>query len=403
MNKQQQILIEHDQQHVAALLDSLQGEQRRRLAEQVSQIDWDTVELWRHPQDLSGSGNIQPIAGLTLPEIQRDRTVYRKAGEQALRQGKVGAVLLAGGQGTRLGSDAPKGAYDMGLTRPLYIFQLLIGNLLEVCNGCGCYVPLFVMTSESNDGYTREFLRRHDYFGYPQDQIRFFVQDMFPVTDLNGKLLVRDGQLVTSPNGNGGWFSSLTRSGVLKDFPDIEWLNAFAVDNVLQRIADPVFVGATILSGVNCGAKFVRKCDPHERVGALCLQNGVSSVIEYYEMTEQMANQTDPDGELTYGFGVILNYLFRLSKLQETAGKRMPVHVVKKKVPVEGEDGTISAPDKENAYKFETLILDMVKLMQTCLPFEVVREREFAPVKNREGTDSVESARKLLRQNGVQL
>ena len=226
---------------------------------------------------------------------------------------------------------------------------------------------------------------------------------MFPVTDLNGKLLVRDGQLVTSPNGNGGWFSSLTRSGVLKDFPDIEWLNAFAVDNVLQRIADPVFVGATILSGVNCGAKFVRKCDPHERVGALCLQNGVSSVIEYYEMTEQMANQTDPDGELTYGFGVILNYLFRLSKLQETAGKRMPVHVVKKKVPVEGEDGTISTPDKENAYKFETLILDMVKLMQTCLPFEVVREREFAPVKNKEGTDSVESARKLLRQNGVRL
>lgn len=403
MNKQQQILIDHNQQHVAALLDSLRGERREYLERQIEQIDWDVVELWQHPDDLSGKGKVEPIEGLTLPQIHRNTSVYKRVGEQALQAGKVGAVLLAGGQGTRLGSDAPKGAYDIGITRPLYIFQQLVANLNDVCRQCKCYVPLLVMTSVVNDAETRKFLAEHEYFGYPKQYVRFFVQDMAPVVDLQGKLLVCDGKLVTSPNGNGGWYASLIKSGVLADFPNVEWLNVFAVDNVLQRIADPVFVGATILSGANCGAKFVRKCDPHERVGVLCLENGVSSVIEYYEMTEQMACQTNASGELSYGFGVILNYLFNLQKLRETAAKRIPVHVVKKKVPLPNALGEMEKPQTENAYKFETLILDMVKLMETCLPFEVVREHEFAPIKNKTGVDSVDTARELLRANGVEL
>ena len=392
------------QGHLVPVLEALSGAERDALVKQLKAIDWNVVNLWKNPEDLSGKGRVQPIEGLSLKDIASKRDEFFDLGKQAIKKGQVGAVLLAGGQGTRLGSDAPKGAYDIGLTHPLYIFQQLIANLQQVCKQCDTYVPLFVMTSDKNDAYTKTFLAEHDYFGYPQSYVRFFVQEMAPSVDFNGKLLLEGkAQLALSPNGNGGWYSSLEKAGVLKDFPSLQWLNVFAVDNVLQRIADPVFVGATIASGLNCGAKVVRKCDPYEKVGVLCLEDGLPSVIEYYELTDEMANQMGADGNLAYSFGVILNYLFSLNKLRETVSKRIPVHVVKKKVPHLDSDGNLVKPESENGYKFETLILDMVRVMDSCLPFEVVREHEFAPIKNKTGVDSVESARELLKRNGVVL
>lgn len=404
MKELEQILIAQGQEHIISALQGLSGSEREEFLRQLNSIDWNTVNLWKNPEDLSGKGRVVPIDGLSLKDIESRRDQYFQLGKTAIQKGKVGAVLLAGGQGTRLGSDAPKGAYDIGLTKPLYIFEQQICNLLEVCERCQSFVPLFVMTSQKNDADTQAFWRQHNFFGYPKQFVRFFVQEMAPSVDFNGKLLLEGkGQLALSPNGNGGWYSSLVKANVLQDFPALEWLNVFAVDNVLQRIADPVFVGATVASGLNCGAKVVRKCDPYERVGVLCLEDGQPSVIEYYELTDEMANQIGADGNLAYSFGVILNYLFNLSTLRDTYGKRIPVHVVKKKIPYVNEAGDLVKPEKENGYKFETLILDMVKLMGSCLPFEVVREREFAPIKNKTGVDSVESARALLQKNGVEL
>ena len=172
---------------------------------------------------------------------------------------------------------------------------------------------------------------------------------------------------------------------------------------MLQRIADPVFVGATIISGANCGAKAVFKNDPYEKVGVLCLDNGNPGVIEYYELTDAMANATDDKGNLLYGYGVIMNYLFNFDKLEEIVNVKIPVHKVKKKVETVNEEGVTYKPEKENGIKFEVLAVDLVALMEKVLPYEVVREREFAPIKNKTGIDSVESARKLLQLNGVEL
>ena len=229
---------------------------------------------------------------------------------------------------------------------------------------------------------------------------------MVPAVDFDGNVLMEaEDSLAMSPNGNGGWFSSLIKAGLGEDLKEkgVEWLNVFAVDNVLQQIADPVFVGATIDSGRVSGAKVVRKVDPYERVGALCLEDGKPSIIEYYELTPEMAEAKSETGSLLYGFGVILNYLFRVDKLLEIANKQMPLHIVEKKVPYLDEQGVLQKPESPNAYKFETLILDMVYLMDDCLSFEVDREKEFAPVKNATGVDSVESARELLSKNGVTL
>jgi UDP-N-acetylglucosamine/UDP-N-acetylgalactosamine diphosphorylase len=183
---------------------------------------------------------------------------------------------------------------------------------------------------------------------------------------------------------------------------DIEWLNIYAVDNVLQRICDPQFIGATILSGVNCGAKVVKKACASEKVGVLCKQDQKPSIVEYYEMPDNLKELTDENGELVYRFGVILNYLFNVKKLNEIVNSKLPYHLAQKSVP-HMENGEKVKPDAPCGYKFETLVVDMVKLMDTCLAYEVERSKEFAPVKNKEGVDSVVTARSLLTQNGVKL
>ena len=183
----------------------------------------------------------------------------------------------------------------------------------------------------------------------------------------------------------------------------VEWLNVFAVDNVLQRIADPCFVGATISTGSAVGAKVVKKNAPDEKVGAMCLEDGRPSIVEYYEMTEELMNAKDAQGEPAYNFGVILNYLFREKDLEEIVAKKLPLHIVEKKIPYLDENGEPVKPEAPNGYKFESLVLDMIHQMDSCLPFEVVRRKEFAPIKNKTGVDSVESARELLVENGVVL
>ena len=308
--------------------------------------------------------------------------------------------------GTRLGFDKPKGELNVGIDKTLYIFQCLINNLMDVTNVAGKTVPLYIMTSEKNNDETIRFFEEQNYFGYPKEDVAFFVQEMAAAVDYDGKLLMEEpGRLATSPNGNGGWFSSLQKAGLLEDVHKrgVEWINIFAVDNVLQRICDPAFIGATIESGKVSGSKVVRKVDPYEKMGVMCLEDGKPSVVEYYELSEDMAEATNPDGKLTYAYGVILNYIFRVDKLEEIVEKHLPVHVVEKKIPYITETGELVKPTEPNGYKFETLVVDMIRLMDDNLPFEVVREKEFAPIKNLHGVDSLDSARELLQANGIEL
>ena len=375
-----------------------------RLEKQLEEMDWSNLDAIHNKEQKRGS--FSPLGAMELSEIEANKDRYTAVGIDAIKHCKVGAILLAGGQGTRLGFDKAKGMYNIGETKELYIFEQLIANLKKVTSAADAWVPLYIMTSEKNDEQTREFFREHDFFGYNPDYVKFFVQEMVPAVDFDGNVLVEaEDSLAMSPNGNGGWFKSLIKAGYDADLKEkgVEWLNVFAVDNVLQQIADPVFVGATIESGSVSGAKVVRKVDPYERVGAMCLEDGKPSIVEYYELTPEMAEARDEKGTLLYGFGVILNYLFRVDKLLEIAEKSLPLHVVEKKVPYIDENGVAVKPETPNAYKFETLILDMVYMMDNCLSFEVDREKEFAPVKNATGTDSVESARALLKKNGIQI
>lgn len=399
-------LKKYGQEHVLKYYEELSGQEQKLLLEQIDATDMSLLESCRHREDLGQRGIITPLAAMQLPEIEENREAFSAIGLKAIRSGKVGAVLLAGGMGTRLGSDDPKGMYNVGLTRELYIFQCLINNLLEVVREADTWLHLFVMTSEKNHEATAAFLQEHDYFGYKAEYVHFFKQEMAAATDYEGRIYLEEkGRLSTSPNGNGGWFISMKNAGLLDlvKKAGIEWLNVFAVDNVLQKIADPCFVGAVISKNCAVGAKVVRKNAPDEKVGVMCLEDGRPSIVEYYELTEELMNAKDEKGDPAYYFGVILNYLFRVPDLIGILDKHLPLHIVEKKIPYLNEAGELVKPDLPNGFKFENLVLDMIHQMDSCLPFEVVREKEFAPIKNRTGIDSVESARALLRQNGVVL
>lgn len=399
-------LAEYGQEHVLKYYEELSETEKKALLEQIEATDMSILEACKHKDDLARKGEITPLAAMELAEIEANREVFVKGGIEAIRAGKVGAVLLAGGMGTRLGSDDPKGMYNVGLTRELYIFECLINNLMDVVNQAESWIHLFVMTSDKNHEATTSFLKEKNYFGYKEEYVHFFKQEMAAATDYEGKIYLEEkGKLSTSPNGNGGWFVSMQNNGVLDVVHDngIEWLNVFAVDNVLQRIADPCFVGATIAKDCAVGSKVVRKSAPDEKVGVMCLEDGKPSIVEYYELTEEMMNAKDEKGDPAYNFGVILNYLFRVADLEELAAKQMPLHIVEKKIPYLNEAGELVKPEEPNGYKFENLVLDMIHEMDSCLPFEVVRSREFAPIKNKTGVDSVESARALLQENGIVL
>lgn len=399
-------LKKYGQEHVLKYYGELTEEEQRALLEQIDSTDMSILDSCRHREELARKGKISPLAAMQLPEIEANRQSFTDTGLKAIRNGEVGAVLLAGGMGTRLGSDDPKGMYNVGVTRELYIFQCLINNLMDVVRQAGNFIHLFVMTSDKNHTATVNFLKEHEFFGYRPEYVHFFKQEMAAATDYQGRIYLEEkGKLSTSPNGNGGWFVSMKNAGLV-DFvrqQGIQWLNVFAVDNVLQRIADPCFVGATIERGCVVGAKVVKKNAPDEKVGVICLEDGRPSIVEYYELTEELMNARDEKGDPAYYFGVILNYLFSVDELVKILENHLPLHIVEKKIPCLDEEGNPVKPQEPNGYKYESLVLDMIHQMASCLPFEVVREKEFAPIKNKTGIDSVESARELLKKNGVTL
>ncbi|MCD8295506.1 MAG: UTP--glucose-1-phosphate uridylyltransferase [Clostridia bacterium] len=399
----QRLLEEHGQEQLLQYYDELDEAEKKQLLADIAKINFNIVES-KSPHETKIRGHICPVEAVSMDVIAKRRDEFYEAGKKAIVEGKVAAVLLAGGQGSRLGFHKPKGMYNMGLTKNLSIFELQFRNILKVAHETA-YFHIFIMTSRQNHDETVEYFRSVNFFGYPEEKIHFYIQDVSPACGYDYKVFLDTKcHVALSPNGNGGWYSSLIRNGLgdVVHGNGIEWINVYAVDNVLQKICDPVFIGATILKGVKCGAKVVKKAYAGEKVGVLCLENDKPAIIEYYEMPENLKSLTDENGELVYRWGVILNYLFDVEILDDTIRARLPYHAAEKAI-AHMENGERVTPSKPCGYKFETLVVDMVKRMGSCLAYEVDREKEFAPVKNATGLDSVESARELLIKNGVEL
>ena len=394
------------QEQLLRFENELSQQEKEGLYAQIEKLDFTYLDEL-NSNGKTNNGEITPIGAMKVEEIEKNKARFEKIGLESLKKTEVGILLLAGGMGTRLGSDAPKGMYNIGKTKDVYIFQRIFENVLDVVKKSGEYVPFFIMTSEKNNEATINFLEEKNYFGYDKNFVKFFVQDMAPCVDMNGKVLLEEkGRVATSPNGNGGWFNSLLNNKDAKamlELYKIKWLNVFAVDNVLQKIADPVFIGATLDGNYQIGAKVIKKADPYEKVGVMCNKNGKPSIVEYIDLTEDMANEVDKNGERVYNYGVILNYLFNVNLLYKIKDEKLPIHVVTKKVEYIDDKGKLIQPKEPNAHKFEMLCVDMIEFADNCLVYEVLREKEFAPIKNKEGVDSVVTAQALLEKNGYVL
>ncbi len=393
------------QEHIFAYWDQLTRLQKEALLRQVQQMDFEllhrlhqTIVANKKPVNVT----LEPVQPIPLPrtEEQKQQTKQMAAvGEQALRDGKVGAILVAGGQGTRLGFDGPKGIFPIGPVTQKSLFQLHAEKLLAARRRYQTRVPWYIMTSESNHEQTVTFFEQHGYFGLPQDDVFFFVQGMMPALDEQGKLIMdRPDHVFMSPDGHGGIFAALKKSGAVEDMQNrgIEYLFYFQVDNVLVKICDPVFLGYHIHQQADMSAKVVPKRDPFEKVGVVGRINGKLGVIEYSDMSDEEKQARDAQGNLLYNAGSIAIHVLSRRFIEKICNQdiELPWHIAHKKVPYLDEQGQTVQPDAPNGYKFERFIFDALNYAERAVVLEVDRSEEFSPVKNAEGEDSPSTARR---------
>ena len=390
-----------EQLHLLEDFGLLSEKEREELANEILSVDFGIFERVKFI-DEKNHDRLAPIPIFSAERAENEKAALESIGLSAIVSGKVGAVLLCGGQGTRLGYPHPKGMFNIGITKEISIFSLHFRYLTEIAERAGAWFPIYIMTSIYNRREIENFLKEKDFFGFDPSFVFFFEQNMAPATDFEGKIYKSSpSSLALAPDGNGGWFSALVSCGYLNEIRSrgVEWLNVVSIDNVLQKTVDPRFIGAVLSSAVRCGAKVVKKADPDERIGLICENGDHPSVIEYYELDKLKKENTVSVEGLDYG--VILNYLFHVDEMEKTLSVPLPVHRARKKIPY--YDGEYRTPKKENGFKYEMLATDLVERMPSCLAYEILREEEFAPVKNLTGVDSVDTAREMLLRQGYEL
>ena len=398
-------LKKYSQEHLLNNFENLSEEKQKRLLDQIENIDFDLIKsLYDTTQNITTEiqdDQIKPIEFFDKEKLYDDYKKYKEIGEKAIRTKKLAAVTMAGGQGTRLGHDGPKGTYDIGLESHKSLFELLSDGLKEQGKKYGVIIPWFIMTSRENNDATVEFFAKHRYFGYEKDKnIFFFKQGELPMIDTEGKILIdEDGLIKEAANGHGGIYEALVKNGMTKKMRElgVEWVFIGGVDNCLVKMVDPVLMGIAIDKNVTAAGKSVVKANPQEKVGVFCKRNGRPSVVEYTEIPKEMSEATDENGNLIYGESHILCNLFNIDAIERMGSKPLPYHIAFKKATYIDKDGNKVVPDGPNAYKFEAFLFDAFGELDDMAILRVKREEEFAPVKNATGTDSPETARELYR------
>lgn len=394
----------YNQKQVLANYEKSDEDVKQELAEQIERIDFEKVNnLYDSTKEEISFENdvIEPITYIEKDKLNNEELEkYLILGEDAIKAGKYSVVTMAGGQGTRLGHSGPKGTFDIGLDSHKSIFEILADNIKEESEKYNVMIPWYIMTSKENNAQTEEFFKENNYFGYNKDYIRFFEQGKLPMCDENGKILLNEkGIIKEASDGHGGIFQSMRVGNITSDMKEkgVEWAFIGPVDNVLVKMVDPVLLGIMIDKKVQAGGKSVVKANPSEKVGVFCKRNGKPGVVEYTEISKEMAERVDNNGELVFGESHINCNLFSVNAIEEVANKNLPYHIAHKKASYLDENGNLVVPEKPNAYKFESFIFDAFDMLDDMAILRVKREEEFAPVKNAEGTDSPETARELYK------
>nr|QIJ96704.1 UDP-N-acetylglucosamine pyrophosphorylase [Glyphodes pyloalis] len=402
--KLMELLAPHGQEQLIKFWPDLTDNERAELTREILKLDLAEVnEIFRRANETTKvilekfDDDLKPIPQThyeSVPSLTNEKIEeYENLGFKEISDGKVGVLLLAGGQATRLGFGHPKGMYNVGLPSKKTLFQIQAERIVRVQKmaaekyGKEGKITWYIMTSEHTMAPTAEFFKDHGYFGLNEDDIVFFEQGRLPCFDFEGKILLDEKhRLASAPDGNGGLYRALKTQGILQDIArrGVEHLHAHSVDNILIKVADPIFIGYCKSKTADCAAKVVQKSSPSEAVGVVCRVNGHYKVVEYSELTDAAAESRNPDGRLTFSAGNICNHYFSsefLSKICDFETK-LKLHVAKKKIPYVDECGVRQKPSEPNGIKMEKFIFDVFEFAENFICLEVARDVEFSALKN---------------------
>lgn len=397
-----------NQTAVLRFANQLTTDQQQKLAAQLNALKLDHLpqlvqEYVKNKPHVPLPKDIKPVKAYPYhptPDLQDLYSRAKARGHQLLIEGKIAAFLVAGGQGTRLGYDGPKGEFPITPITNKPLFEVFAEQLLAYSRDFGKPIPWYIMTSEVNHNPTREFFERHRYFNYNPANILFFQQGMMPAFDKStGEMLLAEKEsLALSPDGHGGSLRALDQSGALADMKKrgVEHLSYFQVDNPLVHCIDPLFLGLHDLTGSEMSSKTIPKAHALEKVGNFVIGDNVLQVIEYSDLPESLARQTAPDGSLLFNAGSIAIHALRVSfieRLNHGGHLKLPWHRAEKKVPYVDQNGNAVKPDQPNAIKLEQFVFDAIPLAQNAIVYTTKRDEEFSPVKNATGDDSPATCR----------
>ncbi len=399
-----EVLKAHGQEHLLAFWDQLDEGRQKALLDQIAALDWGRMDEWvtRYVRGSGGAAipsrldppDVVPVAP-TSSSALAEKEAARKRGEQLLAAGKVAAFVVAGGQGTRLGYDGPKGCLEATPVAHKPLFRLFAEKIVAASRRYRVRIPWYVLTSPATDVATKAHFRQNDFWGLSPHDVIFLKQGSMPAFSMDGKILLADpGRLSLSPDGHGGCLPALRASGALEDMArrGVELISYFQVDNPLVRCIDPLFLGLHDLRGAEMSAKAVAKRDPLERLGNLCVADGRLMVIEYSDMPEELARACGSDGRLKFSAGSIgVHVLSRsfVERLTEGGTCSLPFHRAEKVVPHVDAAGRLVKPDRPNAVKLERFVFDALPLARATVVLETLRSEEFSPIKNASGADSL--------------
>ena len=391
-------LQKYNQLKMLNILEKLYGENKEKLAEDILETDIEQImDLYKNKNNKKLVKDIiEPIEYIDKNLLsKKELETFSNLGKEIIENGEYAVITLAGGQGTRLGFDGPKGTFKLDIGNGKYIFEIFVDNLKKAKKQYGREIYWYIMTSKENHKDTVDFFEKHNYFGYDKNKIKFFSQTFLPVIDMEGNLLVNNNyEIKKASDGNGAIYKSLKIQGILEDMKqkNIKWVYIANVDNIMAKIVDDVFLGLAIKNNLQSAWKAVAKDFPEEKVGVFCKRNGKFSVIEYIDMSENMIYAKKENGEPLYNESNIGNYLIRFDALEKLTTCNLQYHCANKKNSYIDENLNEIIPTEPNTYKFETFIFDGFDYLEDIMVMRVLRDEEFAPIKNATGVDSPETA-----------
>ena len=400
-------LVAYQQEHLLTFYDALSSKAQKDLLAQINQIDFDLMQTLylkaskeTTRQTAPAFSSIEPLPYMDTTKMSvSEKVTLSRIGLAAIGKGEMAVLTMAGGQGSRLGHNGPKGTYSIGLPGNESLFEIQCKGIQNVAARCGFEPHWYIMTSTINHQDTVTFFEEQKYFGYPKEKIHFFPQMMIPAVTPDGKLQLADkGEILRSPNGNGGMFVSLQHSGLLAHMrtQGAKYLFVCGIDNCLVKMADPMFLGAMLrdVKKPQATAKSYIKRDPGEKAGIFCRRDGRPGVLEYTEIPQMYAEMKNDNGEWTYGDTNVLNYIFTIDAVERLATLGTEYHIAVKKLTYL-DTATKQEVTVPKGYKFELFLFDTFLYLDDLQVVRIERTEEFAPVKNPTGIDSAESAREM--------